>query len=189
MADYTADIAPFINTTFYVTSVFGVQPSRTHRGLDIATPSPGSDLYSISDGVVVTNTWNEGGYGWYIIIKSSNGMGFLYAHMREQSPLTVGSNVQVGQYIGHEGTTGNSTGIHLHLEMQDISNNSWIFNAPIDTYKNPADFMGFPNQEDISVYYDGIPIPPEPPKINKRPFKWVLYAKKLRNKRRLVDNS
>lgn len=40
MADYEARIAPFINTTFYVTSIFGVQPTRTHRGIDIATPSP-----------------------------------------------------------------------------------------------------------------------------------------------------
>ena len=76
-------------------------------------------------------------------------------------------------------------GIHLHLEMQDLSNRNWIFGADLSEYLNPADFMGFPNQAGISVYYDGTPIPPKPINIKKNKFKWVLYIKKLRKKNKL----
>lgn len=51
-----------------------------------------------------------GGFGNYIIIKEAEtGMGFLYGHMREASPLNIGDSVKVGDYVGHEGTTGLST--------------------------------------------------------------------------------
>lgn len=65
--------------------------------------------------------------------------------------------------------------------MQDISQHDWIYQAPKETYTNPATFMGIPNQEGISVIYYGTPIPPMP-SIKKSKFKWVLYAKKLRNR-------
>lgn len=93
MADYVARIAPFINVTFYVTSAWWELP-RAHRGLDIATPRPGSPLYSISDGVVVRSDYSTS-YGNVLIVKASSGMGFLYAHMRELSPLKVGDSVEV----------------------------------------------------------------------------------------------
>lgn len=54
MADYEARIAPFINVEFYVTAEFGQYPSGgEHNGLDIATPSPGNDLYSIVKGKII----------------------------------------------------------------------------------------------------------------------------------------
>ncbi len=62
MANFNAKIAPFINVTFYVTSVFGNTGTRIHRGLDIATPFPGNELYSICNGTVYLNTYNEGGF-------------------------------------------------------------------------------------------------------------------------------
>lgn len=107
--------------------------------------------------------------------------------MREASPLSVGDRVSVGDYVGHEGTTGNSTGIHLHLEMQDLSNRGWIFGGDLSEYLNPADFMGFPNEGGISVIYNGTPRPPEPPgpaiNLKKNKFNWAIYSQKLRNKR------
>lgn len=187
MADYNARIAPFIDITFYVTSIFGIQPSRTHRGLDIATATSAGyvPMYSMCNGTVIRNRWDDS-YGNYLILKDNDyGIGFLFAHMNEPSPLSEGDSVVIGQYIGDEGTTGNSTGIHLHLEMQDISENSWEFNADIDKYINPAEWMGFPNTQGISVIYDGTPIEPPTPSITikKKNFPWVLYARKLRNKR------
>lgn len=186
MADYEARIAPFINEIFYVTSIFGEERASgvLHKGIDIATPSAGggANLYSMCNGTVVNVTNQPSGFGHYMIMKDAvTGMGFLYAHMKERTPLNVGDSVSIGQYVGFEGTSGSSTGIHLHLEMQDISNNDWIFGAPLSTYNNPADFMGFPNVEGISVIYDGEPIPPT--QFIKNEFPWVLYAKKLRIKR------
>lgn len=185
MADYEARIAPFINVTFYVTSEWWEQP-RNHRGLDIATPSSLGNvpLYSMCNGSIVHKAYDENGYGYYLIMKDSGtGMGFLYAHMNEPSPLNVGDIVTIGQFVGNEGTTGSSTGIHLHLEMQDISIHDWEFRAPKEIYTNPAEFMGIPNVEGISVIYYGTPEPPRPIYIKKTKFKWVLYARKLRNKR------
>lgn len=80
-------------------------------------------------------------------------MGFLYAHMNEPSMLNVGDNIEIGTLVGYEGTTGHSTGIHLHVEMQDISSHDWIFGADKSYYTNPATFMGFPNVAGISVIY------------------------------------
>ena len=127
------------------------------------------------------NSMIAGGFGYYIIIKEdTTGMGFLYGHMREESSLNVGDKVIQGQYVGHEGTTGASTGIHLHLEMQDISSHNWIFGADLSQYENPATYMGFPNTEGISVIYDGTPIPPEPKPKKRKKFPWFIIYKKRR---------
>lgn len=165
MADYEARIAPFINTQFWVTSEWWEQP-RNHRGLDIATArAEGSQpVYSMCNGTVVLKSNDPDGYGYYIIMKDNDtGMGFLYAHFREPSNKNVGDSVSIGEQVGWEGSTGSSTGLHLHVEMQDISSHSWQFGAPKEMYENPADFMGFPNVEGITVIYYGTPKPPTPP--------------------------
>ena len=159
MADYEAKIAPFINVEFYVTSEWWEQP-RNHRGLDIATVSSLGNvpLYSMCNGQVVHKAYEVDGYGHYIIMKdNTTGMGFLYAHMSEASPLNIGDTIQIGDYVGNEGTTGSSTGIHLHIEMQDLSDHEWLFGADKSYYTNPAEFMGFPNEEGISIIYYGTP--------------------------------
>lgn len=178
MADYNARIAPFINEVFYVTSVFGEQP-RNHKGLDISTGT-NSPVFSTVDGIVVRSDVSTS-YGNIIIIKATNGIGHLFAHLRDLPLKQVGDSVAVGEQLGVEGSTGQSTGIHLHYEMQDISNSNWNYNAQLSEYLNPADFMGFPNVEGISVIYDGTPIFPE--EIKKRKFNWLFYkkARQIRN--------
>ena len=123
-----------------------------------------------------------GGYGNYIIMKDSQtGMGFLYGHLHEPSNKNIGDSVQIGEQVGLEGTTGSSTGIHLHLEMQDISEHDWIYRAEKEVYTNPATFMGIPNVEGISVIYYGTPIPPTP--IFKNSNKWL----KARSKKIVIN--
>lgn len=135
------------------------------------------------NGEVVLKSYDDDGYGNYLIMKDSQtGMGFLYAHLRDPSNKNVGDSVYIGEQVGIEGTTGSSTGIHLHLEMQDISTHSWIFNAPKETYINPASFLGIPNVEGTVAIYYGIPVPIT---SKKNKFKWVLYARKLRNKNKI----
>lgn len=134
------------------------------------------------NGTLITKEYEADGFGNYIIIKGDDGKGFLYAHMADPSPLSVGDNVKIGDYVGWEGTTGSSTGIHLHLEMQDLSNRNWIFGADLSQYLNPADFMRIPNEANISCIYNGTPTPPTPSFKRKTKFKWVLYARKIRNR-------
>lgn len=186
----TANIAPFIDEVFTITSVWWEEP-RNHRGLDITT-GQNSPLYSMCNGIVVfsgAQTDGQGnltGYGYYIIIKDiATKMGFLYAHMREQSFLSVGDNVYINGLVGYEGTTGDSTGIHLHLEMQDLTNHDWVYGAPKSYYTNPALFMGIPNEEGIQAIYHASspPTPPTPPfYLGKGSFPWVLYARKFRER-------
>lgn len=192
MADYEARIAPFINQIFYITSVWWEEP-RNHRGLDIATPTSVGNfpVCSMCDGTVIFSgaqtdgQGNYAGYGNYIIVKdNTTNMGFLFAHL-ERRDVAVGDQVLIGEQIGLEGTTGDSTGIHLHLEMQDLTNHNWIYGAPKEVYTNPADFMGIPNVEGISVIYYGTPIPPEPVEKIRKKFNWIFF-KKARQRRDLM---
>lgn len=77
-------------------------------GIDLAT-SGGHELYSMCSGTLITKEYDANGFGNYIIIKADDGTGFLYAHMADPSPLSVGDSVKIGDYVGWEGTTGNST--------------------------------------------------------------------------------
>lgn len=174
-----ARIAPFINEVFTVTSEWWEQP-RNHRGLDIST-GINSPLYSMCNGTVLWVGYEEGGYGNFIIMKdSTTHMGFLYAHMQYRSVKNINDTVQIGELVGYEGTTGESTGNHLHLEMQDLTNHDWIFSAPKEYYTNPALFMGISNIEGTQAIYNRQPIPPTPTRRKKSHFKWVLYANKIR---------
>ena len=78
-------------------------------GLILQLRAHGNNLYSMCNGIILTKNYDEDGYGNYIIIKGNDGKGFLYAHMREASQLSIGEEVKIGDYVGHEGTTGNST--------------------------------------------------------------------------------
>ena len=183
MADYKARIAPIINEEFTVTSVWWELP-RNHRGLDIST-GRNSPLYSMANGQVVRSDYSSS-YGNVLIIKDVNTkMGFLYAHMKDLPLVKYGEFVDVGTLVGYEGTTGDSTGIHLHIEMQDLSLHDWIYHAPKETYTDPTTFMGIPNIEGTQCIYNGTPGPtPTTRKKNKFPF--VIYARKLREKRTFI---
>lgn len=96
-----------------------------HQALDIAGPGFWSDIYAVNNGTVMaiqTGQYNNLGstglasYGNYVIINHNNGYYTLYAHMSAVN-TRVGATVERGQVIGYMGSTGNSTGPHLHLEV------------------------------------------------------------------------
>jgi murein DD-endopeptidase MepM/ murein hydrolase activator NlpD len=88
---------------------------HVHTGIDIAAPM-GAPIYAAADGVVVSAGWNLGGYGNRTIIAHSGGYTTTYNH---QSAILVsaGDTVRQGQLIGQIGSTGYSTGPHLHFEI------------------------------------------------------------------------
>lgn len=103
-----------------VTSPFGMRHHpiyrlpRMHQGIDI---SGGGSILATESGKV-SFVGSRGGYGYTILIDHDNGLRTLYAHLVNQSALvSVGDRVNRGQPIGVMGTTGNSTGIHLHFEV------------------------------------------------------------------------
>lgn len=89
---------------------------KNHGGTDIGA-SYGSAIYAADSGTVVRSAdgWN-GGWGNYVMINHGNGMQTLYAHMSSRA-VSVGQTVSRGQTIGYVGSTGMSTGPHLHFEM------------------------------------------------------------------------
>jgi murein DD-endopeptidase MepM/ murein hydrolase activator NlpD len=91
-----------------------------HTGVDLAYQA-GTPIVATASGIVVKSEWNEGGYGWYAKIDHKYGFSTLYAHMRSHPIVTPGDKVKKGQVIGYMGSTGASTGNHVHYEVQ-ISN-------------------------------------------------------------------
>ncbi len=87
-----------------------------HLGIDIAG-FLGDGIFASDAGVVVFAGWANGGYGYMVMIDHGNGYQTLYAHM-SQTAVTCGQSVYAGSYIGAIGSTGNSTGPHLHFEVR-----------------------------------------------------------------------
>ncbi len=89
---------------------------KNHGGTDVGA-GYGSAIYAADSGRVVESSdgWN-GGYGNYVMIDHGNGMQTLYAHMSSRA-VSAGQTVSRGQTIGYVGSTGMSTGAHLHFEM------------------------------------------------------------------------
>lgn len=99
----------------YVSSTVGMRWGSMHKGMDIAQPSSPTIL-AADNGTVVSAGWDSGGYGNKIIINHNNGMRTVYAHLSSIS-VSPGQTVEKGQKIGVMGSTGNSTGVHLHFEL------------------------------------------------------------------------
>lgn len=99
-----------------------------HTGIDIGNKT-GQPIYAADGGVVTTSGWNSGGYGYHVIIDHGNGIQTLYAHA---SKLNVerGDRVDKGDVIAAVGSTGRSTGPHVHFEIRVSGNRA-----------NPLDYL------------------------------------------------
>ncbi len=115
-------------TTATYLSGYDYSPSTNHFGIDIAG-SIGNPIYSADNGVVVYSGWNNNGYGNLIVVDHGNGWQTVYAHL-DTIQSQCGSFVFQGDVIGTLGTTGNSSGPHLHFEMRNKTYgkvNPWDF--------------------------------------------------------------
>lgn len=116
------------------TSPFGMRKHpilgrrKMHNGIDYSAPS-GTDIFPAEGGVVTRNFFDKGGGGWVISVKHADGTESSYMHMARQSPLTLGRVVSTDTVIGAVGTTGRSTGPHLHFAVASKPRNEggkWI---------------------------------------------------------------
>jgi len=120
----TPDAGSVSATGKFVWPGFGriTQPFRYyHPGLDIANHDGGAIL-AADAGTVVVSGWTNTGYGNHIIIDHGNGFKTLYGHLSSIA-VTVGTRVNRGAVIGQMGSTGRSTGTHLHFEIRTASGN------------------------------------------------------------------
>ena len=111
-----------INT---LSSLYGPRPDPftgrpdNHTGIDIPA-ARGTPIYAAKSGVVITSVYGTGNawsYGNYVVVSHSDGTSTLYAHMSSRA-VSEGQTVAQGEVVGYVGTTGNSTGNHLHFEVR-----------------------------------------------------------------------
>lgn len=111
----------------YISSHVGERWGSMHKGLDIARPSNRSIL--AADNGVVVSAGADGSFGNKVVIDHNNGLKTLYAHL-SSIEVSVGQTVEQGSKIGVMGSTGNSTGIHLHFEVHKN-----------DVFQNPLNYV------------------------------------------------
>jgi hypothetical protein len=99
-----------------------------HNGLDFDGDF-GSPIYAADSGVVIYSGWSDRGYGNLIVIDHDGGWQTYYAHLLDGTLPACGTNVVKGELIASMGSTGNSTGPHLHFEMRlsGAPQNPWLF--------------------------------------------------------------
>ncbi|MGA7668859.1 MAG: LysM peptidoglycan-binding domain-containing M23 family metallopeptidase, partial [Nitrolancea sp.] len=107
---------------------FGLEPAyqgyaHFHQGLDIANRMY-TPIHAAASGTVIFAGWSNSGYGFCVQIDHGNGIVTLYGHMAQQPSVSVGEGVSSGQEIGKMGSTGASTGSHLHFAVQ--KNGVWV---------------------------------------------------------------
>lgn len=197
MAQNVRNIAPFINDEFTITSPWWderINPvtgeTEIHRGLDIATVGS-KPVYSMLKGIIHSKGTDSSQGNWVVIYDNNPSSPFYgyatrYMHLVSPPLMPVGTIIERGEYVADEGTTGDSTGIHLHVEMQDLNRwgGQWHWSYVKSDYLDPTVFMGIDNIYGTTWIYDGTPyVPPSPtPTTKKHKFPWVLYANKIRNK-------
>ena len=99
-----------------ISSQYGSRWGTFHRGIDIAAPS-GTPIYASASGTVIYSGFNTGGFGNFVMIDHGNGYQTYYAHNKSLN-VKVGQKVSKGQQIATVGSTGNSTGNHVHFEIR-----------------------------------------------------------------------
>ena len=111
------------NSGYTITSYYGYRlqifgEGNFHSGIDIAGTGYGSNIYASNNGTIETMEYVNS-YGYHIIINHNNGYYSVYAHLKGFAPnISVGSTVSRGQVIGYLGSSGWSTGPHLHYEIR-----------------------------------------------------------------------
>lgn len=99
---------------YTISSTFGNRDGEFHRGMDLAA-AQGEPIYASQAGTVIRAEYHSS-WGNYVVIQHEDGTTALYAHQQEYQ-VHVGDQVEQGQIIGYVGSTGNSTGSHLHFEF------------------------------------------------------------------------
>jgi murein DD-endopeptidase MepM/ murein hydrolase activator NlpD len=115
-------------TSYRLTARFGETSglwANTHTGLDFSAPT-GTPVMSVTNGVV-TAVGYEGSYGNQVIVTTDDGEELWYCHLTAFA-VNVGDKVRAGEVVGYVGSTGNTTGPHLHLEVHPGAGD------PVDPY-------------------------------------------------------
>ena len=145
------EVFPLPSGKYRITSCYGPRDpintpagttSNFHDGIDLAAEA-GTPIYAWKEGVVVASENAYHGYGNYVVIKHTTSTGnvyTLYAHMSRRM-VSVGDVVEVGEQLGTVGSTGYSTGNHLHFELR-VGGDIWQQSTPVDPYPTLMEIAG-----------------------------------------------
>lgn len=166
----------------YITSPYGYRAKfgRMHKGVDIKV-NTGDNICAAFSGRVRITKYEAGGYGYYVVIRHHNGLETVYAHL-SKILVEPDQDVKEGDIIGLGGSTGHSTGPHLHFETRymgyainpaaifDFANqvahtDTYTFNK--NTYTEARDFSPKANAEYAKEYLKNNPTKPAPAKTTK----------------------
>lgn len=126
-----------ITSPYNVERIIDGQKS-THKGIDLISASGDTKVKAIADGVIRGNFYEENGFGNYVSIEHADGKRSIYAHLSSFSKK-AGDTVKAGDVIGIMGSTGRSTGPHVHLEIRTAPYSK-------DCRINVADYLGIKNE-------------------------------------------
>lgn len=145
------EVFPLPSGKYRITSCYGPRDpintpagttSNFHDGIDLAAEA-GTPIYAWKEGVVVASENAYHGYGNYVVVKHSTSTGnvyTLYAHMSRRM-ANVGDVVEVGDQLGTVGSTGYSTGAHLHFELR-VGGDIWQQSTAVDPYPTLMELAG-----------------------------------------------
>lgn len=126
----TTGSGSFVNPSYgSLSSRYGLRWDRSHNGIDISGQH-GSDIMAADGGLVTYASWMDG-YGNYVVINHENGYETAYGHCSELL-VQVGQRVIKGEVIAKMGSTGRSTGTHLHFEVKKDG-----------VFQNPLEYVGY----------------------------------------------
>lgn len=145
----------FLNADHYITSKYGYRTmngkKKMHYGVDYGCNCKSIPIYALEAGQVYSCGYEKGGAGYYIWVKYPRiNKRFLYCHMREATKLKKGDTVRLGTLLGYTGTTGNSTGIHLHLGVRDLTTNTY---EDPEAFSKKYDAMGSEGVQPTRIKY------------------------------------
>ena len=129
-----------------ITSQYGIvrDDKKLHKGIDLISTSGDRNVKAIRSGTVSFAGYDPTGFGNYVVILQEDGFKALYCHLKSYS-VKIDDVIEEGQIIGIEGTSGKSTGVHLHLELRK---------APYgrDDHINIAKYLGINNEVGMVTY-------------------------------------
>lgn len=139
------------DTRYEVTSPFGYRTdpltgeTKFHRGVDLVAAPANAEIYAFAAGEVLhakegVSGSGFGGYGLTVAIKDANGYLHCYAHLSAIS-AAVQQTVSAGQLIGRQGSTGSSTGPHLHYEVRTASSPLYGYTVSDAGVVDPTDYL------------------------------------------------
>jgi murein DD-endopeptidase MepM/ murein hydrolase activator NlpD len=128
---------PFGPSSFWFEPAYGAYP-HFHTGIDLVEPF-GSPVFAADDGIVALVGSSSSGYGTYVVIAHAGGLDTLYGHL-STALVKAGQTVTQGTPVGLEGSSGNSTGPHLHFELR--INQKPVNPAPYLPPGSPSPYRG-----------------------------------------------